>query len=409
MKIYPNRWNIPLWELVGSPSPGPEKYLQARVRGAPLDGKRLCHVETGRVILVKEAISRDGDWQVTAKGLAQGLFRAGDRFLDSAYPASWAPEGLFLPQGAMNQGWEQDRATLLGPLVRHGGVPVTVRLLSGKDQKKLFHLSCRGVLLLPGAPYFIEHGSRKVELVLLAAGPFRDKDLDLLTSKAFRFPGLLSLRAIYSINLRHRGWVLLPPELWDESFDEALGERGVRVMRRTLDFWHRKLVRRSRIPGGFSLGDLEKDFGLPMAVGEFLTRDLVNRGELRYSEGRYESSIAAERRLSPYAQTVLHRLQQKRLSGLHRAAFRQELELKGLDELQRLGLILSLEGEWYLSLKSYRAILETLAAQQKRSWTLSELREVLEPSRAFLMALLKEMVARGHIDREEGGWSLRQT
>lgn len=409
MKLYPNRWNLPLWELLGDPQPGTEKYLEAILSGGPLDSDRLIHVETGRSILIKECKEYGDDWRITAKGLARGFFRKGDRFLDSAYPARWESEGLFLPQGGMNQSWDSSQATLLGQLVRHGGIPVRVRPLSGQGGKKSFLLSCKGVLLLPGASYHIEHGTKKIALTLLAAGPFRDKDLSLLVSKAFRFPRLSSLRAIYSVNLRHRGWAILPPELWGETFDDALGEGNVRVMNRTFQFWRNKLIRRSKVPGGFTLDELQTEYRLPTAVGEIIARDLLTHGELVQTSGRFESTVTAQRRLSPVAKNVLSRLEQKTLSGLHRSAFRSELELRGLEDLVRMRLVLNLEDEWYLSKKSYTAIVDKLRSQPQHRWGLSELREVLEPSRSFLLTLLNDLVRQGIMVREGTEWSLRET
>lgn len=406
-KLYPNRWKLPLWKLIGPPFSDPgEAFLQVVLEGPEPPPARLVHVESGKAILLKASRQEPGGFRVAAKGLLRPLFRAGDRLLDAAYPAQWRNEGLFVPQGAMNRGWDLDRATLLGPLVRTGGVPVQVRTLDGGQGKRLLHLRCRGVLLLPGAFYWIEHGDRRLDLALLAFGPFREKDLGLLGRRAFRFPGLLSVRAIYSVNLRHRGFVLLPPELHAETFEEALGTGEVRIMRRTLDFWKTRLARRAKLPGGLSPTELEREAILPAPVVRYVAEALVAEGRLVEDGGRYRSTIDPQRRLSPYARSVWKRLGQRALVGLHANALTDPIQKRGMEELVQLGLAVDLGEGWYLSDSSLREVVDRLRAAPTGPWDLHQLRDLLPASRSYLMALLQELVRRRVLTQEGARWRL---
>jgi len=407
MKLYPNQWHLPFWKVVQLPFAGEGKYLQMVIKGPTTPPEHLIHVETGKHLLVKNIETQDQGFVITAKGLTLNQFRPGDRLLSYGYPARWELEGLFIPQGAMNQLWQGQRATLMGSLVRQGGIPVEVQPREGTKGKWTYLLKCKGVLLLPGAFYWLEHANQRLDLTLLAPGPFQEKDLAILGQKAFRFPGLLSIRGIYSILLRQKGWVVLPPELYQETFEDALGDNSIRIMKRTNDFWQNKLLRRCKLPKGLSPQECEREWGLPHPVTNFLLAELVQKNLLEEKAGRYHARLNSEKRLSLYARTILKRLVERGELGLKKESLKDDLQVRGLEELCDLGLAVALDDGWFLSSEVIEGIVQKLTATNKRVWKISDLREYLDASRSYLLALLLELEKRGVLKREGNECHLR--
>lgn len=406
-QLYPNRWKIPHWTLESDPFPEEgKKHLGALLRGPNAIPERLYHVESGRTVRLKERSLEGEVLRINAQGLMRGRFRAGDRLLDPSYPVVWHEEGIFLPQGAMNRGWDREKGALMGFLVRRGGIPVHVRTLQDHSGKRLLHVRCRGVSLLPGAAYWLEHGDQRVDLALLAAGPFREKDEGLLLRLAFRFPGLLHLKAYYAVNLRLRGWVVLPPELYEEAFEDSQGEGAVRVMERSLRYWLDRLSRAARRPGGLVPEEVQADFGLPPPVGDFLLGRLEREGRLVRRMGRYEPPGDPRQRLSLYARTVLRRLEARGEGGLKASTLKQPLERRGLEELVQAGLAVRLEEDWHLAAGVEKAALLKLRQAGRAQWDLPSLRGLLPDSRAYLVALIHHWEAKGVLRPEDGGWRL---
>jgi len=394
IKTYPNQWEIPVWIQKGDPFSKnlEDKYLWILLDGPEDPPEKLVHLESGKSINIKAVEKRDESWAVQAKGLTQKGYADNDRFISLEYPVVWGKLAFFLPQGAMNNAWKGDSATLTGPLLRKGGISVRVRTLSHDEGKFLLQVSAeKGFLQLAGSVYNLESETQLLQTALVYGEPVKEKDPPMILRKVFRFPGLPTIKALYAIVLRHRGWVLLPPELWEEEYEESWGGPYFRILSRTKEFLETKFTRLVKKPGGLGLQEAQDLLGVPVNIIEPLALGLVEAGKVLKGEGVFLPVGNPEDFLSPLAKGVLKEVRRKGATATKELSFRTPAQREALPQLSGSGLITSLGDGWYISGEALESIKESLISKGKRSWSTSELREFLEASRSCLMVLLKTM------------------
>lgn len=405
-KLSPSELRIPLFRLVGEARAGRTKLVQVEARGpeevqAP---QGFWVIETGRNLEAHDG-RREGDvYRFGAKGLPTAALKAGLELLPETWPLAQAPRALFVPLGAGNQRFEPGRAFLKGPLLGGRGREVTVARRSAGENGERFLVQITASRALPcliGAPYTLTDArGQEVPLALLAHDPLRDRDLEELARKAFKYPGQPSVKALYSLNLRLRGWVELPPPLWNDEFEDAAGTGGVRVLSLARKNLSAKLLRLCQKPGGIRRADLRASMDLPPRVLDALLAPLRDEGQVKIEEGWVLPGKAPEAYLSPLAKNFIKKLEERGLRGLKLELTREGVERDTYEALSRMGAVRTFEGGVLVGPQAWAQILTHVCGPGRLGhvWILPRLREELEPCRTFLLSVVQALESEGWLE-----------
>lgn len=361
-------------------------------------------VQTGRTIDVKEISWSEGRGQFQFKGLPEAAMTPDITLIPESWPLHLAAKAVFIPLGPGNQKLAGPSGTLKSVLLESRGRGVNFKRIETSSGRFVILANARrGFPCLVGATYSLEdEKGNVVPLALLAADPLRERDVDELVHKVYRFPGEPSLSALYSLNLRLRGWVELPPPLWSEEFTESFGAGGVRIMKLARQNLGKKLLRLIKRPGGMAKGDVAKAMELPPAVLSQLLTWLEEEKKFFYREGYLLPQDDASTYLSPIAKKALRDLEERGLDGLHITALKTSLAQEQYRNLIRMNLVLGLEEDWCIAPGAYRKAVELICTPENKdkSYSIAELKEMVGPGRRLLLALLNKM--------EQDGWVVRE-
>ena len=407
-KLNINELTLPLFSITGKAfREEGEKNWWINASGPSdlpkLDGFRI--VETGRSFDVKEIVWERGRGKFQFKGIPEAALNQDVTLIPESWPVQLSPKALFVPLGPGNQKLSGPSGTLKSPLFESRGKSVSFKRIDTSSGRFVILVSSRKDLpVLVGAPYSMEdEKGNLVQLALLAAEPLRERDVDELIHKVYRFPGEPSITALYSLNLRLRGWVELPPPLWQEEFTESFGIGGVRIMKLARENLTKKLLRLIKRPGGVPKADLAKVMELPDAVLGQLLRWCEEDKKLIFREGFVLPVEEASTYLSPIAKKLWRDLEFKGLDGIHLSALKDPVVIEQFRGLIRMNLILGLEEDWVISEPSYKKAISLICTPENvdKTFTLAELKELMGPTRRLLIALLNRMEMDGNVVREE--------
>ena len=366
----------------------------------------LAVLETGRDLRARNfQTAPDGKTRFQFKGIPEKAMVPGLHLFDASWPVRHEKKAYLVPLGAQNQTLNASKGLLKGSLLPAEGVEVEIKKIDGGGGKFLIALTARkGIPCLTGQQYTLEPtGDQPVDTALLTCGSVEPRDLADFVKKTFRFPGLPTVNALYSIGLRVNGYAVLPPPLWEEEFEETVGKDGVRVMTKAWAHFAKKARNAAAQPGGIADEDLKKKMELPRPIYEYLTGKLVADGELRLKDGYFLPVADPQSYLSPVARKALSQLAERGVDGVDIENEPSTLFKKTYLDLARMDLAVATETPWIYGLPGW-AILRTKVCGPGtlgRQWRISEVKDLLQVSRKPILGILNQLEKEGWLERKE--------
>ena len=409
-KIPVRMFRLPTLSLLGRPWRAQEDdklfWVNFQFDALPFVLDELAVLETGRTLRGRNfQTGTDGKTRFQFKGIPEKAMVPGLHLYDSSWPVRHEKRAYLVPLAAQNQTMTASHGRLKGSLLPPEGVEVELKKIDAGGDKFLLSVSCRHAIpCLVGQQYTIEpSGGAVLDAALVTCGTVEPRDLADFVKKTFRFPGLPTVNALYSIGLRVSGYTVLPPPLWEEEFEETVGKEAVRVMTKAWTHFSKKARNASAQPGGISVDELKKKMELPEAVFEFLTRKLVDDGELRTNEGYYLPVADPTTYLSPIAKRALDQLDARGEAGVDLENEPNALFKKTYQELARIGLGVATETPWVYGRDGWARLRARLCGPGTlgKIWKIADVKELLETSRKPILGILNRLETEGWVERKE--------
>jgi hypothetical protein len=403
-------FRLPTLSLVGQPWRAGEDdklfWVNFTFDALPFVLSELAVLETGRTLKGRNfQTSPEGKTKFQFKGIPEKAMLPGLHLYDASWPVRHERRAYLVPLGAQNQTLTASKGRLKSPLLPPDGLEVDLKKLDAGSDKFLVSLSSvRSFPCLVGHLYTVEPaGGAAFDTALVTCGTVEPRDLADFVKKTFRFPGLPTVNALYSIGLRVNGYVVLPPSLWEEEFEETVGAGGVRVMTKAWAHFSKKARNAAAQPGGISVDELKTRMALPLPVFEFLTSKLVADGELKTVDGYYLPVADPETYLSPIAKKALSQLDGRGEAGVDLENEPNALFKKTYQELARMGLGIATETPWVYGREGWAQLRARICGPGTlgRTWKIADVKELLSVTRKPILGILNKLEEEGWLERKE--------
>lgn len=402
-------FRLPTLTLAGHPwRPQDDKlfWVNFSFDALPFVLEDLAVLETGRTLQARHfQTAPDGKTRFQFKGIPEKAMVPGLHLYDSAWPVRHEKRAYLVPLGAQNQVVNASKGLLKGALLPPAGVEVDLKKLDAGSGKFLLSVQCRKDLpCLVGQQYTVEpSGEPAFDAALVTCGTLEPRDLADFVKKTFRFPGLPTVNALYSIGLRVHGYTVLPPPLWEEEFEETVGKEGVRVMTKAWAHFAKKARNAAAQPGGIRDDELRARMLLPLPVYEFLIKKLVEDGELKQKEGHLLPVADPETYLSPIAKKALSQLDERGSGGVDIENEPSSLFKKTYLDLARMDLAVATETPWIYGRSGWAQLRSRLCGPGTlgRQWRIADVKDLLEVSRKPILGILNKLEEEGWLERHE--------
>lgn len=403
-KLPVRMFRLPTLTLTGSPYHAEDEklfWVNFRFDALPFEPKELALLESGRELRVRQFQAEEPTLKFQFKGVPEKALKDGMRLYEPSWPVRQEKRAYLVPLGTADV---VPQAKLKSPILAEA-IPVELKKVEAGGGKFLLAVSARSEFpCLTGQVYTIEAaGTAPWDAVLITCGTLEPRDLDDFVRKTFRFAGLPTVNALYSIGLRVHGYTVLPPPLWNDEFEETIGEQGVRMMTKAWGQLSKKARNSAAQPGGISRDELVRRMALPSAVFEFLVGKLIADGELKLVEGYYLPTAAPETYLSPVAQRLLAQLDALAERGVDLETEHNPLYEKTYRALARMGLGVATETPWLYGRNGWKILRAKLCGPGTlgRQWRISEVKELLDVSRKPILGILNKLEEEGWLERKE--------
>jgi hypothetical protein len=408
-KVPVRLFQLPLISVVGQPwlpSPDDKNYwVSFDWEGGEFVLDQLAVLDTGRSFHVRDQMHAGEKHKLQFKGIPEKALTSGLKLYDGTWPVRHERKAYLVPLGAQNQTLNAVKGTLKSRLLPEAGVEVDLHKLDAGGDKFLLAVTARRLLpCLVGQVFTVEPATGAAfDAALVTCGTLEPRDLSDFVIKTFRFPGLPTVNALYSINLRVAGWVVLPPALADEEFEESEGAGPVRIMTKALAHFAKKARNAAAQPGGISREALKEKMALPDAVFSFLMLHLADKGEVKIVDGFYLPTADPMTYLSPIAKKALQQLEDAGANGLDVENEPNSLFKRTYGELARMGLAVQTETPWLYSLGGFSQLAAKLcpAGSLGQTWKIADVKELLGVTRKPILGILNKLEEQGWLERKE--------
>ncbi len=373
-----------------------EKYtaFPAEKVGNPPEKGEFSLFPSGKKILIKQVSTSDGSTGVFIhlKGRGAIAARQGSLVIPRYYGAGEGRKALVAWKGN-----PPDARNMNLSLRDLSDYSYPGKVVSSRAERVSKITGTFPFLQIPGQLYRVSGENYTREFVLLMGEPFTDAQMKELSRRVNKFGNFPGPAHIYSMNLRVRGYVQVPPGVAAEGFQGALLLGDWFVMSRTLDKWNSLIVKRASHEAGLTETEIPDLLDIPEALREAVLGDLISRGIVYRKKGALlNCTDTPENYLAPMTKSYLNDLIGLSTEGLNlkenSPAGRPDLP----DILVKRNLARKLESILY-SVDAYRElvsrVIEILPAD--KTFDLGDLTGKTALSRSRLIALLDAMEADG--------------
>lgn len=397
-------FRLPTLSLTGLPHHSEDDKLAwvgFRFDTTPFAPEELALLESGRGLKVRQFSDQAPEPKFQFKGVPEKALRPGARLYDAKWPVRHEKRAYLIPLMPVSSLPQHGR--LRSPVLPDESIAVDLKKVGG--DKFLLAVNARAAFpCLTGQIYTVEtEGTEPWDAVLVTCGLLEARDIDDFLRKTFRFPGLPTVNALYSIGLRVHGYTVLPPPLWNDEFEETVGTEGVRVMTKACEQLSKKARNAAAQPGGISRDELGQRMRLPAPVLAFLAGKLVTDGELKYESGFYLPTAAPDTYMSPIARKALTQLDTFAENGVDLTSERNPLFEKTYRALARMGLGIITDTPWAYGLAGWDLLRTKLCGPGTlgRQWRITEVKDLLGVSRKPILGILNKLEEEGWLERKE--------
>ncbi len=374
------------------------KYLtcKAEKNGTPPDSGSFTLFPSGKGVQLKKKLPLEDSpfFRLELKGLSASDIRKGAFLVPSSYGAVEGKKALVVWKGTPPDSRGYDLKIRDLP-----SYTINSRVSSSKKERVSQISGREPFLQLPGRIYRLELEGQGSECVLLMAEPFTPDQAKQMIKRVNKFGNFPGSGSIYSMNLRVRGYVYIPEEEKDLSFDGAFRKGNWYIMSRLCDKWTGTIEKRARSEAGIKESGLGELLDCPVPLVQVIVDGLIEKGRIFRNRGYLiNASDSSEQFLSPMTRAFWEDL---KLAGTEGIGSR-EIAASGRSDLpeilQRRGLARMLD-TLLLSEVAYGSLVDQILSllPKDRSFDLSDLTTVSDLSRSRLIQILDEMEKDGVI------------
>ena len=294
-----------------------EKYtaFPAVIAGNPPEKGEFSIFPSGKKVLIKQVRTNGGagEFFIHMKGRGAMAARQGSLVIPRYYGASEGRKALVAWKGN-----PPDSRSLNLSMRDLADFSYTGKVASSRTDRVSKITGNFPFLQIPGQLYCVSGEDYSGEFVLLMGEPFTDsqmKDLSRRVNKYGNFPGPVH---IYSMNLRVRGYVQVPPGIVPDGFQGALPLGDWFVMSRTLEKWKALIEKRACHEAGLAESELPGLLDIPEALREAVLGDLISKHIVYRIKGALlNCTDTPEQFLAPMTRSYLNDLKNLSTGGLN--------------------------------------------------------------------------------------------
>ncbi|MBF9016840.1 MULTISPECIES: hypothetical protein [unclassified Oceanispirochaeta] len=373
--------------------------LTAQIFGAPPTEGRFLLFPGGHSFRLKNVRSstEEKDVILELKGISRNRVREGDILIPEGLAAGEGRKALVL--------WKQKirDASSLSLQLRDTPDLQSPDSVSISEGDNVVLLSSRlSFIQIPGQIYEVSKGSQKGEFLLLMAEPWSPDELKKMKARLAKNKNFPGEEAVFSMNLRVRGAMPLPPSLQKSEFEGSVKVGGWVLMSRTYDKVLSVLDKRTRSEEGLTEEQLSELLNLPLSLCREISGKRIEEGLIIRKKGFLLNKCEDHRDfLSPMSRMWLEGLVAAGSEGL---PIKETFHLGSrLHAMERRGLLRVFEG-FVIDEESYKSqtgrLMEILP--RDKDFEMTDIKGFENLSRSRLIAFLDTMENDGLIKTSEG-------
>lgn len=373
--------------------------LKASVCGEPGEEGRFLLFPGGHTLRIKNVRTNTEGTAVILdlKGISRNRVRQGDVLIPEGLAATEGRKALVL--------WKKKLPETSSLSLRLRDTPdlLSPDSVSISEGEGIVLLSSRlSFIQIPGQIYEVSRGDHIGEFLLMMAEPWSPDELKKMKARLAKNKNFPGEEAVFSMNLRVRGAVPLPPALEKAEFEGSVKLGGWVMMSRIFDKALSVLDKRSRSEEGVTEEELSELLNLPQALCREISSQRIEEGLIIRKKGFLLNKCDDNRDfLSPMSRKWLKHLEAAGNEGL---PVKESFHLgKSLQAMERRGLLRIFDG-FVLSEESYQAQTNRLLdiLPRDRDFEMTDIKGFENLSRSRLIAFLDAMEQDGWILKGEG-------
>lgn len=259
--------------------------------------------------------------------------------------------------------------------------------------------------LVTGGRYYIS-GENNRDLItpvtMIYPGELTQRDAFQLSDRVLKFGGRPSLKALYSIMLRIRHFVILPFYMENEVFEGSIRSGSFAIMSREYDRIKGAILKRTSAAGGAQIDKLTEQIKSDKNLVHQIVDELTSEEILVKRDGYLVNTTGDMRKnLSPIAGKLLLDLESDKseinLSNISNPLFSETYRALG-----RMGLVRILSDDVLIGNSHFNELKKSVLKDLKTGdeLTFTEVKESMQLSRRVLIPLLEKLDAEGYFERD---------
>jgi hypothetical protein len=373
--------------------------LRAQVCGAPPTEGRFLLFPGGHSLRLKNVRnSTEGKAVILElKGVSRNRLRTGDVLIPEGMAAGEGRKALVLWKNKISD------ATSLSLQLRDTPDLKSPDSVSLSEGDNVVLLSSRlSFIQIPGQIYEVSKGTQRGEFLLLMAEPWSPDELKKMKARLTKNKNFPGEEAVFSMNLRVRGAMPLPPSLQKAEFDGSVKVGSWVLMSRIYDKVLSSLDKRTRSEEGLTEEQLSELLNLPLPLCREISAKRIEEGLIIRRKGFLLNNCDDHKAfLSPMSRMWLEGLEAAGSQGL---PIKETFHLGNrLQAMERRGLLRVFEG-FVIDEESYKSQTKRMMdiLPRDKDFEMTDIKGFEDLSRSRLITFLDTMEKDGLIVTSEG-------